>query len=35
MRMMIKSDNKWYGVIGYVHKKLYILIYPSTYDVRV
>ena len=34
MRIIIKSDNDWYEVIGYVHKKQYIIIYipvPMTY----
>ena len=35
-RIIIKLDNNWYEVIGYVHKKTtYSPIYPSTYDVRV
>ena len=36
MRIMIKSDNDWYKVIWYMHKKMiYSHTYPITYDVRV
>ena len=36
MIIMIKSDNYWYEVICYIHKKiLYYHIYLSNYDVRV
>ena len=35
MVIMIKSDNDWYEVIGYVHKKkMYSHIYTSTYNIR-
>ena len=36
MRKLINSDNNWYEVIWYIHKKtLYPHIYPSTYSVCV
>ena len=36
IRIIVKSDNDWYKVIGYVQKKMiYSHVYPSTYDVRV
>ena len=36
MRIIIKSDNNWYEVICYVHKKIiYSHIYPIIYDIYV
>ena len=33
---MIKSDNKWYEIIWYVHNKtMYSHIYTTNYDIRV